>query len=225
MSSRAEERPARRCPAGACRAAAAAAIASSLLSPGAWAVVENPFPNLVEDDAGEVSIVPVSGFVALQYEVAQQGDLTGEFGFYFLNGDPADPENVGALFDVPEDGASLVRLDIGRVISLGNGTVLDTFSESGPIGFVLTVDGVTVYSEPERNPGGVDVAGIYQNLDPMEANDYVVGFYLGNLGEESGFRANDVFFAYINAPQIPVPPALPLLLSALGGLGFLARRR
>jgi hypothetical protein len=46
-----------------------------------------------------------------------------------------------------------------------------------------------------------------------------VGLHVQGIGETGGSES------VINTPPVPLPPALPLLLAALGGLGWIARRQ
>jgi len=84
-----------------------------------------------------------------------------------------------------------------------------SFGSEGPCGdFRLTIDGMVI--------------GVIAAQDVIASLGTGMSFLLEALTPEAGFSIAQLT---VNASEVPVPAALPLLLSGLAGLGFAARKR
>ena len=84
-----------------------------------------------------------------------------------------------------------------------------SFGDEGPCGdFRLTIDGMVV--------------GVIAAQDVIGFLGTGMSFLIEALTPEGGFSIAQLT---VNASEVPVPAALPLLLSGLAGLGFAARKR
>jgi hypothetical protein len=112
--------------------------------------------------------------------------------------------------------------DAGNIVETG-ALVSDTIIPLGGL-FFAVADGSFIADETELSVGGdlevtAGFAAILEELGLVEDGSGLVGVDVGDFRIEA-----DVTAAAMPAP-VPLPAAFPLLLFALGGLGFASRRR
>jgi hypothetical protein len=126
------------------------------------------------------------------------------------------------LFSVP---TGVSTDSVTSTINLGNLSISNLevrlYSESGNSPPVLGTPNGTVWSSWSSPISGPGFTGSYSVLDTdLSAGTYVLEVR-GNVTGSSGGS----YSGTLNVAPVPLPAALPLLLSGLGMLGGLARRR
>ncbi len=125
-------------------------------------------------------------------------------------------EDTAADDQTQFDSAESIQFTFDRIVSVtdvefnaGGDRDCSNFADEGPCGdFGLTIDGV--------------FQGIIATQDVIAFLGTGMTFLLEALTPEGGFTIAQLT---IDAPEIPIPAALPLLLSGLAGLAFASRRK
>lgn len=193
--------------------------------PGAaLAAYKSPIPDFYADDTGLTSVTPASEFLVFSPEMK---DGIAEFGLYITGSDLGDPASIGVLFDAAgHTGRTRVNFELGLVTDILGLVVFDEFTPNGSIGYYFVLDtGMALYSDPALNADGMDYVGIFHNLNPLQPDDYAVSLFDVATTDIELTTAAPVFSALIDAPQVPIPAALPLFASGLLGLVFTGLRR
>jgi len=187
----------------------------------AAATMTNPDPVNYAADS-EDGYVLVSNSVAV-FEALDS--FAGSFGFYFAS----DPGTLITLFAEDDQGGTQTA-----AIDFGAGGVFDSddgfapqaaFTGSvapGPVGLWYSAAGFTFYSDPALN-GGTDFAGTFTLLG--DAFTTLVTFEEASLGIFSMNVLQGVLPVSAATAPVPVPAALPLMLSVLGAGALRGVRR
>ena len=174
--------------------------------------------------------------------LSTQSNVTG---YYNSLGGVSASSSTGSLSAASLSGIDLLFLDIGfnannhtasdislisNFISSGGDVGIQVESDSiSGINSFLTAIGLSMQLTSPRVNGG------YQAADTILSTALTAGVnsfeFAANNGITGGTAAISdggsvlVAFQEISPSPVPVPAAFPLLLAALGGLGFVARRR
>ena len=159
-----------------------------------------------------------------------EATVTGEIDAYFLSSSAAYDETIG--LEVNGVATHITGLNnhgtaAGTMLDLGSVTAGDVLT------FFIDVSNTnaTWYSDPSKNTDGhsnhiysTTYAGATFGGNVVPAGTYISFEDLAaNAG--SDFDYNDTAFSYTNAPAVPEPGNMALLLAGLGLMGFVARRR
>ena len=131
-------------------------------------------------------------------------------------------------------GAEVLTLTISEAVNITGLYFLDLFfdpsnsdQESAIVDFNGDGADVELFAN-EMYSASENGFAFFMITDPDAALTSLVVFTVGALNDGIG-RADYAFagltFEKIGAPEVPVPAALPLLLSGIAGLGFASRRR
>lgn len=186
----------------------------------------NPEPALFANDTGDSFLFVANTVWSL--EIVDQ--FAGRFGFYF----PAAPGTLIELFGTEDQGglqAGAIDFTLGGVFDLDASNVQSTFSattDPGPIGFwysaVDTATGstYTIYSDPGMN-GGQDFFGVF----PLLGDPFVTALTVEapSFGILSLTLLKGAVAPSLASAPVPLPAALPLMLSAFGVAALKGVRR
>ena len=135
------------------------------------------------------------------------------FGFYFAS----DPGTLITIFDADDDSQAYALIDFanGLVIDVEDNAPQTGFTTSAnPIGFFVTLEIGTIYSQSYLNPGLVDLGFAFQSIN--DPSLYLIGFDFGNYG---------ISLELINGIHaIPEPGVVALFGGGLLAIGFGRRR-
>jgi len=158
---------------------------------------------------------------------------TGVITAFFAGSDAGHTDSIGMLVNGVPTG--IVGLN-NHTSSLGDSIVLGNVNAGDVLTFFL-VDANTAstwYSDANLNVDGKTqhaYSALYDGLPPPLGVGIPAGTYIGfedlSLAQGGDFDYNDDSFVFTNVAinQTPLPAALPLFATGIGGLIVLARRR
>lgn len=196
------------------------------------AIMPNPDPNVYGDDLQDSGYFTHHDQVFFS-EVFDLGPFLGvqssEFGFFFSGADVNDPTNLIPIFDSSDIGVlgrlALVDFSAGIVFDLDENSVQNTFSDSGDIGFYISLDpslGVpSFFTDPALNTDGLDLAGTFPTLETTDSR-LLLTFQFPN---DSGGYDPLAFESIDGVDPVPLPGTLLLLGSGLAGMFWYSRKR
>lgn len=192
------------------------------------APVPPPIPGLLPD-AGDSYFL--TGPVATSVEVVDYLEPDTVFGFYFAG----DHTTLIPLFGSddltaggPPSQTALVDFGGGAVYDgeSGSGSPESTFTPTAAaIGFYLAVGPAILYSDPGLNFGGLDLFTAYQyDSDPLTWGFLFEGIEADGTLLPISFHTVSGLTA-LPGSEVPLPPALFLLVAPLAWLAAMGRRR
>jgi hypothetical protein len=182
----------------------------------------SPIPGFGNDD-NSTYFSPNDNVLAFEF-FDLGGIVTGtEFGFFFEN----TPGTLVPIFEPADESGELAFVNftnvIGSVFDAEDSAVQNLFANQfTDIGFYLSINANTFFTDPALNPGGVDFAATFQNVGDPET--YLIGFEVPgqdvvlSLDVVAGVDGGGGVVA------VPEPGTFLLLVSALLGLGAYRKR-
>jgi hypothetical protein len=157
------------------------------------------------------------GFVGDLEALAEASTFMGMSGYLVTITSQAEQDFLNSIWPGPLGSADGERYDFGNNFAIG----ISDRDEEGVFRYIGGPEAGQIISYTNWNPD--------EPNDFMEGEDYALGWWenTGNGGwNDANFAGGGYIVEYSAAPSvIPVPGALPLLLSGLAAVGFTRLRR